>query len=149
PVARVIALVARKPLRPLALAIVQAGATGAGAAVRFIAGPRAVALARGRVTDDLLDVFAGELIVLAGLLPGPRAELICAYADPPRQAYPAAGFAELAGRAGWAIRSEARPEGGPEGSAVAPAAPAVDDAALREVAEAARRLAEWAERCAA
>ncbi|HMG21235.1 MAG TPA: fatty acid--CoA ligase family protein, partial [Kofleriaceae bacterium] len=141
PVARVIALVARKPLRPLALAIVQAGATGAGAAVRFIAGPRAVALARGRVTDDLLDVFAGELIVLAGLLPGPRAELICAYADPPRQAYAAAGFAELAGRAGWAIR--------PEGSAVAPAAPAVDDAALREVAEAARRLAEWAERCAA
>jgi acyl-coenzyme A synthetase/AMP-(fatty) acid ligase len=134
PAARMIALVARRPLHPLALAIVQAGATETGDDVRFVVGPVAVALAGDQVTDDLLDVFAGELIVLAGALPGPRPALTCACSPAPRGAFTGAGFAAIPGHPGWMRR--------PQGEAV----PAVSDAALRELAAAATRLTECVRR---
>ena len=153
PGARIITLVARNPVVPLALAIVQDGAAGVAAAVRFIVGPIAVELPRRQVAGALLDVFAGELVVLAGLLPGPRPRAICAFPAGPRRAFAGAGFVPLPGHAGWLRRWEAVPAAGD------PAAPppeatgdaAVDgalDGALDGVAAAAPRLAGWARRCA-
>lgn len=128
PCARVLALVARRPLAPLAFALVQAGAAGSDAA-RFVVGPLAVELAHGRASDDLLDVFAGELIVLAALLPGPRPDVICALPLGPRAGLVGAGFTELAGHPGWLHRAE--------GGAVR-----VADAAPRELAAAAGWLTQ-------
>lgn len=138
PCARVIALVARRPLRPLALAVVQAGATAAGGELRFVVGPVAVELARGPVAPDLLDVFAGELIVLAGALPGPHPALTCAYSAEPRVAFAGAGFAPVAAHAGWLTRPESEP--------VPPPPP---DGVLREVAAAWSRLVDCARAAAA
>lgn len=138
PAARIIAMVARRPARPLALAVVQAGAAGASTAVRFIVGPVAVELARGRVTDDLLDVFAGELIVLAGLLPGSDPEMICALSPEPRGGFASAGFAAVGGAADWLMRRE----GGASSIDVPPAT------VLAAVASLSAELATWAQRCA-
>lgn len=137
PMARIITLVARRPPRPLALAIVQA-ARGVDAAMRFVVGPVAVALERGAATDDLLDVFAGELVVLAGLLPGPRAERICAHPVAPRRAFAGAGFVAFTQDARWLVRGGAVP---------AAHEPAIEGA-LAEVAAAAIVLADGARRCA-
>jgi acyl-coenzyme A synthetase/AMP-(fatty) acid ligase len=134
--ARIIALVSPDPPRPLALAIVQAGAAGAEAA-RFIVGPVAVELADGRAGDDLLDLFAGELVALVDRLPGPRAELTCALAAEPRP-FAGAGFIALADPPRWMMRFEAGP-GAADGGI---------EPALRDMAAAADRLAAWARRCA-
>lgn len=98
--ARVIALVARAPARPLALAVVQAGAAAA-ADARFIVGPVAVPLPGGRVTDELVDVFAGELVALAELLPGPVPRALYALPAGSARGFAGAGFAPLAGHPGW------------------------------------------------
>jgi acyl-coenzyme A synthetase/AMP-(fatty) acid ligase len=76
PGARFITLVARDPLRPRALAILQPGAD---AAVRFIVGPIAVAA----LADDELAAFAEALAGLADRLPGPATRAIYTLADPP------------------------------------------------------------------
>jgi hypothetical protein len=154
PGARIITLVARNPVVPLPLAVVQAGAAGVDAAVRFVVGPIAVVLPRRQVADGLLDVFAGELVVLAGLLPGPRPRLICAFPAGPRRAFAGAGFAPIAGHAGWVQRRAAgsRDEAidlGPQGSPAGDGAlDAAIEAALAGVAAAAPQLVESARRCA-
>lgn len=70
PYTRVIALVARRPTRPLAF-----GAIRSGADALVVLGPIAVALETAEVTRELLDMFAGELARLARLLPGEPAEV--------------------------------------------------------------------------
>jgi acyl-coenzyme A synthetase/AMP-(fatty) acid ligase len=134
PAARIIALASRRPPGPLALAVVQAGAADTSDAVRFVVGPVAAELADDRVTDDLLDVFAGELIVLAGLLPGSRPALTCVFSPHPRAALSGAGFTAIPGHPGWMRR--------PQGEA----SPAVIDTALRELAAVATRLSDWMQR---
>jgi hypothetical protein len=139
PAARIVTLVEREPLRPLALAIVQAGATGVGGEVRFIVGPHPIASAAGRATADVLDLFAAELVALTGRLPGPRPELTCAFAAEHVRAYAGAGFVAVPQRAGWMTRAERSAEDahGPIGAAPG----VVLEAALDEVAAAWPRLA--------
>jgi acyl-coenzyme A synthetase/AMP-(fatty) acid ligase len=134
PAARLLTLVDRRPLRPLALAIVQAGAADTGDEVRFVIGPIAAELAGDRVTDDLLDVFAGELIVLAAMLPGSRPALTCAFSPAPRRAFAGAGLVPIAGHPGWMMR--------PEGDTTR----AASNATLRELAAAATRLSDGVRR---
>jgi acyl-coenzyme A synthetase/AMP-(fatty) acid ligase len=139
PAARIVTLVEREPLRPLALAIVQAGATGVGGEVRFIVGPHPIASAAGRATADVLDLFAAELVAMTGRLPGPRPELTCAFAAEHVRAYAGAGFVAVPQRAGWMTRAERSAEDahGPIGAAPG----VVLEAALDEVAAAWPRLA--------
>ena len=87
PVARIITLAERAPLRPVALAIVQAGEKA-----RFIVGPIAVD------PDRELGSFAAELVDLAGRLPGPPAEILCALPAEPR---PYAEVVRAAAQPGW------------------------------------------------
>ncbi len=100
---RAIALVSRRPVRVLALAYVQSGAPGV-PACRFIAGPFAVEQPDGKVTGELLDVFAGELIRLIALLPGANMKLMYARSD--ASAFTASGFTQ-AGATGWLARGDA------------------------------------------
>jgi len=152
PAARILTLVAREPVRPLALAVVQAGATGVGATVRFVLGPIAVEPPHGHVTGDLLDRFADKLVVLAGRLPGPAARAIYAFPATPRHAFPGAGFAPIAGHAGWVGHREAERPGGEamalEHVPMAGADDGVLAGALAELAAMSSRLAGWARRCA-
>ena len=159
PCARVIALVADAP-RPLALGIVQAGATGVDTAVRLLVGPVAVEHAGGRAAEDLLEGFARELVALAGRLPGARPALTCAFPVEPLRAFAVAGFAAAPGHAGWMMRPEVGGESAASDSAgaagAANAANAADAAgttvpeaigvALRELAAVASHLAAWARR---
>lgn len=146
PGARILTLVARTPPRPLALAIVQAGAAGVDAAVRFVVGPIAVELPHGRVAGDRLDAFAHQLVVLAGRLPGPPARTICAFPAGPGGALLGAGFAPIAGHAGWVRRDaddradDRAPGAGGDGDTPA--------GALAHVAAVLSDLAGWARRCA-
>ena len=70
---RIVALVTRRPVSVLALAYLQSGARGAPGA-RFAAGPFVAAQPDGEIARELVDVFAGELVRLVGLLPGPPQE---------------------------------------------------------------------------
>jgi len=79
-------------------------------------------------------VFAGELIVLAAALPGARPALTCVFSPAPRGAFTGAGFTAIPGHPGWMRRSQGE------------AAPAVSDAALRELAATATRLSDWVRR---
>lgn len=96
---RVIALVMRQPMRPLAYGIVRAE-RGA----RFVVGPVAIVAEATRidehVSDRLLGVFAGELVHLALRLPGPPPLAVCALGDVP-------GFVPADAHPGWTWRREA------------------------------------------
>lgn len=99
---RVVLLIESAAARLLAVGCVRATASGA-RTVRLVLGPRAVT---GRVAHGLFDVFAGELIRLARLLPGDPAVIEYALADRV-VAFEAAGFAAVPGHAGWLRRAAA------------------------------------------
>jgi long-chain acyl-CoA synthetase len=144
PCARIITLVARRPARPIALAVVQAGAPGVADAVRFVLGPIAVELPRGRVSDDLLDVLAGELIVLASALPGTPARRLYALPIAGRGGFAGAGFAAVAGdAAGWLVRGEPA-----ELAAARDELAVVEAGGLAALGAIVGALAGWARRCA-
>jgi acyl-CoA synthetase (AMP-forming)/AMP-acid ligase II len=93
---RVVALVAKSSSDLLAFGYLQAGAPGVGGA-RFVLGPIAAA---ADVAEDLLDVFAGELLRLVALLPGAPVKRVYT-----QRQYD--GFAAAGGEAeGWFVRGE-------------------------------------------
>jgi hypothetical protein len=122
PGSRVLALVGRGGRRMLALGTVRASP-----AARFVLGP--IAVTRGpRIAVGLLDVFAGELIRLARLLPGTPAPTEYAFAAR-ALAFEAAGFTAVAGEPGWLRRG-----------------PDVADAVGAETRREAAAFTAWAER---
>jgi hypothetical protein len=130
PHARAITLAMRRPERALAFAAIVPAPLGAPACC--VIGPVAAALGEARVTDPVLDVFAGELVHLADLLPGPPPRAICVLGD--RRAYAAAGFVAIDGAPGWTWR-RTEPLTADEQAAIG--------AALPEIARGADVLATW------
>ena len=96
---RAIALVTRRPVRVLALAYLQAGAADR-PDCRLVVGPVPVEQAEGELSDQLLDVFATELLRLVALLPGEPVQTTCV--RPARDAFVAAGFTPSSD--GWLVR---------------------------------------------
>jgi acyl-CoA synthetase (AMP-forming)/AMP-acid ligase II len=126
PHARVVLLASRTARRLLAVGCVRAAPRS-----RFVLGPISVARGPGRIATGLVDVFAGELMRLARLLPGSPAAI--EYAFPTRgEAFLAAGFAALTGHEGWLYR-RADPN-----DAYAPA-----DDVLVEATRASERFVAW------
>ena len=122
PCARAIPLATRRPAAPRAVAALVPGPAGLPAC--FVVGPVAAE------PDAELEDFAGELVRLAGLVPGPTPAAICAFGD--RATFAAAGLVAMPGAPGWTWRRDA----------------AIDEAALRaalpDVARAIDVVAAWA-----
>jgi acyl-CoA synthetase (AMP-forming)/AMP-acid ligase II len=94
---RLVALVLRKQMRVLAVGYLQAGVGGV-KECRVVLGPFAARSDDGEVAGELVDVFGGELLRLAAVLPGPKPTSTYVRAER-TGGYAQAGFA--AREAGW------------------------------------------------
>jgi fatty-acyl-CoA synthase len=100
PGARVVLLASRATRQMLAVGCVHATPRA-----RFILGPISVARGPGRIATGLFDVFSGELMRLARLLPGAPTTIEYAFATR-GDAFVAAGFAAVTGHDGWLRRAD-------------------------------------------
>lgn len=97
---RLIVLAQRRPCVALALAYLEAGR-----AARFVLGPYPLD-GELEIADGLLETFTGELVRLAGLLPGRESATIYARPDRVATGFAAAGF-RTATPPGWHVRGPA------------------------------------------
>lgn len=109
--ARVVLLMQPGAARILAVGCVRCARVAGSGTARFVLGPIVVARRPGQIAPGLLDVFAGELIRLARLLPGAEPAVEYAFASRARP-FSTAGFAAVPDPPGWYVRRAG--EGAPD-----------------------------------